>query len=602
MGKSKAIGIVGKHLNGGCCRVKVIALEQENKKIQLLNTEEAIELFPGIGHVFGISFFTKYNFEEGDFIRFDYTANTRLEEGDEEKDKYVVCGEVEKYSTFKLFKLGNQMDFKSEYVIDLKKLDIDFKGYEGDFYLYTDKYLIGKLRIKAGIVSPAYKKRIRMWDLDVCLTLSDIRKELRLLKEPESEYIVLDAMTNTQLFEWFRERIKEREIVKRLDEETEWRKYFPDLLGNVSTEDAELEKVRCERILKLWDQIDLNQRELQSLVNCSDEIKQLFQKNMEVYKEEFQQEFDNELEDLKNEIENQKKAAEQQKNKLQKEITQKEKMVLNLEGKIKELNAEVSYVIDNKQRLLQDFKLFHESVSGTDGGRKSYLLEELIPGEKVVELLTREELERQLGCFLKERGMPVRDQDLLLDTFLYYRAMLVGDIGYGLALLDLVGKAKYMIRQVEPDWIRFEQLWDGGLGEIWESCYACPDTIHLFLLEDMNLAAPECYARPLLDCLSGVRRIIPYGATAFPDNLRIVATVASVQMPEIGLPLYGMTYKNWGAWGFRQREEQVEILEGKPIGNACLSYEDFKILREDVRPRQLKTEIEDELSVILEDK
>ena len=27
----------------------------------------------------------------------------------------------------------------------------------------------------------------------------------------------------------------------------------------------------------------------------------------------------------------------------------------------------------------------------------------------------------------------------------------MGDIGYGLALLDLVGKAKYMIRQVEPD-------------------------------------------------------------------------------------------------------------------------------------------------------
>ena len=26
----------------------------------------------------------------------------------------------------------------------------------------------------------------------------------------------------------------------------------------------------------------------------------------------------------------------------------------------------------------------------------------------------------------------------------------------------LVGKAKYMIRQVEPDWIHFEQLWDGG--------------------------------------------------------------------------------------------------------------------------------------------
>ena len=601
MGKSKVVGIVGKHLNGGCCRIKVVALEQENKKIQLLSTEEATELFPGIGHVFGISFFTKYNFEEGDFIRFDYSVNTKLEEGDEGKDKYVLCGEVETYSVFKLFRLENQMDFKAEYVIDLQKLSIDFNGYEGDFYLYTDKYLIGKLRIKSGIISPAYKKRIRMWDLDTCL-IYDGKKELRLLKEPESEYIVLDAMTNTQLFEWFRERIKEREVVKRLDEETEWRKYFPDLFGNVSTEDAELEKVRCERILKLWEEIDLNQKEIQSLINCSDEIKQLFQHNMQVYKEEYQREFDNELEDLKEEIENQKKIAEQQKNKWQKEIAQKEKMVSKLEGKIKELNNEVSYVVDNKQRLLQDFKFFQESALGTVGGKKSYLLEELIPEVKAVELLSRDEIERQLGGFLKERGQAVRDQDLLLDTFLYYKAMLVGDIGYGLALLDLVGKAKYMIRQVEPDWIHFEQLWDGGLGELWESCYACPDMIHLFILEDINLSAPECYARPLLDCISGVRRTIPYGATAFPDNLRIVATVAPVQMPEIGLPLYGMTYKNWGAWGFKQREKQEEIWEGKPIDNAWLSYGNFKILREEVRPRQLKTETNDELSVILEDK
>ncbi len=73
-------------------------------------------------------------------------------------------------------------------------------------------------------------------------------------------------------------------------------------------------------------------------------------------------------------------------------------------------------------------------------------------------------------------------------------------------------------------------------------------------------------------------------------------------MPEIGLPLYGMIYKNWGAWGFKQREKQEEIWEGKPIDNAWLSYGNFKILREEVRPRQLKTETNDELSVILEDK
>ena len=40
MGKSKVVGIVGKHLNGGCCRIKVVALEQENKKIQRHHLKE----------------------------------------------------------------------------------------------------------------------------------------------------------------------------------------------------------------------------------------------------------------------------------------------------------------------------------------------------------------------------------------------------------------------------------------------------------------------------------------------------------------------------------------------------------------------------------
>ena len=68
----------------------------------------------------GFLFLQSIIFEEGDFIRFDYTVNTKLEEGDEGKDKYVLCGEVETYSVFKLFRLENQMDFKAEYVIDCK--------------------------------------------------------------------------------------------------------------------------------------------------------------------------------------------------------------------------------------------------------------------------------------------------------------------------------------------------------------------------------------------------------------------------------------------------------------------------------------------------
>ena len=108
--------------------------------------------------------------------------------------------------------------------------------------------------------------------------------------------------------------------------------------------------------------------------------------------------------------------------------------------------------------------------------------------------------------------------------------------------------AFYIIQQIEPDWLHFSDFWKNGLGAIWKSAHDYPDKLHFLFLEDINMSSPECYARPLLDMITGIRMLIPFGKTQYPGNLKIIATKISTENPEIGLPLIRTNFHGMGMY------------------------------------------------------
>jgi hypothetical protein len=132
-----------------------------------------------------------------------------------------------------------------------------------------------------------------------------------------------------------------------------------------------------------------------------------------------------------------------------------------------------------------------------------------------------------------------------------YKTILVKDIAIGVAIAESTNNCKYIIQQVEADWLHFKDFWNNGLGSLWQSAKENPSQMHFLLLEDMNMSSPELYARPLTDILRGIRKQIPFGKTSFPENLRIIGTLAPVEDPKIGLPIFEQTFKDWGEIGFR---------------------------------------------------
>jgi hypothetical protein len=141
----------------------------------------------------------------------------------------------------------------------------------------------------------------------------------------------------------------------------------------------------------------------------------------------------------------------------------------------------------------------------------------------------------------------------------------------GIAFAEAVGNTNYIIQQVEPDWLHFSDFWKNGLGAIWHSAHNHPEILHFLFLEDINLSSPECYARPLFDVINGIRKHIPYGKTAYPENLKIFATKASTVEPEIGLPLIEKTFEGWGAVGFNDKLYETSDSDYKSLSGFIIS-------------------------------
>jgi hypothetical protein len=131
----------------------------------------------------------------------------------------------------------------------------------------------------------------------------------------------------------------------------------------------------------------------------------------------------------------------------------------------------------------------------------------------------------------------------------------------------LTNNAKVILQQVEPDWLKYDSLYENGLKLSWESAQANPDIIHFFILEDINLASPECYAKPLNDVIAGIRKTLPGISGTFPPNLWIFGVPLVVDSgQDFGLPLLKISFKHWGAlpdkkeeWAFNQENPGLRL-------------------------------------------
>ncbi len=432
--------------------------------------------------------------------------------------------------------------------------------------------MIGKLRLHNGKITPTHHNRIKVWDIENVnkIEYNGINK---LLNEPTGEYLLLDCMNDKQLFEWFRGELKKIEptYVNMLDKKAKWRNEIPKLFSDADKEKYEVDKVRFERIKDKFNILDLSISDIKTLIEKSDSLLEVFNNAIEKHKEELKSYYETELKEYRKEFETQKEEFQNTLNSLQKKQIEKEKSLNTLLSEIKETSTKIEDLEQNKERILGDFSIIKDvlktesRLSTNENSHDAYVMEECKKTENITPFSSVDEFISELKHQLYKQHLFPNFAKRLFNITSFYNAVFIKDIRLGVAFVNALHNTKYIIQQVEPDWLHFKDFWNNGLGAIWQSAHENPDVLHFLLLEDINLSSPECYARPLLDTLRGIRNLIPFGISRYPENLKIFATTASTSDPEIGLPLIDQTFEGWGAIGYVNDIYQESNNEYHPV-------------------------------------
>ncbi|MBF0232530.1 MAG: hypothetical protein HQK65_05760 [Desulfamplus sp.] len=576
------VGVVGKSLSGDSTRVKIVSFKDQDNG-EIFDPDQIREKFPYSGHVFGPSFFKYYEnlkLKEMDLISLQYEENpypkTSIDPTKNNYDIYTVAkNSVQKLNYMVGFNLKPPLPIIDKF-IDLTQISIP-ENFSGHFCLIDNGKIYGKLRI-VGVgnrdIEPIHKKRVYVWSINDCHFIP-FDQNYSYVKIPENNYHdVLDCMGNKRLFEWFREKLNQLDtsLVSKLDNTTKWRENFPKLFDQNDQENYDLDAYRLKRVLRHIEKINLTVADIELLLSRSEALKNVFAQSIETHKNDFKDECQDELDEYRKSCHQKKLDYEKDLQKIENKIVKKEKTLKQLEQMHIEYEQQINHILENKDRILSDFSIVNDvlklnscSINQIEntyplGNDNSYIVEEIgpDPADTDTEIRERSVFIKRLAYFLDKSKLNSGYASRFLDSVISFPALLIENPCFAIAFAKTLGNVKYIVQQVEPDWLHFKKLWQNGLGELWESSHKDPNIMHLLILEDVNLSSPECYARPLMDVINGVRDRIPFGKSEMPANLRIMASPISWDEPSIGLPIFSTTFQGWGALGFRSHGHKAD--------------------------------------------
>ena len=255
------------------------------------------------------------------------------------------------------------------------------------------------------------------------------------------------------------------------------------------------------------------------------------------------------------------------------------------------IRAAADYLVDSRERIIRDFSAFQGLVehargngNGTSNGHVLNLVAtipavpsmspsppEVFPEGPAI-TASADFIKRRLVPSLESWGAkasPVQAKNLHA-ALLSCRWVAAPCPSWGVAYSEALGVAcaRHRVVAVEPTWLAFSDAWEGEVESFWREAVARPDVLHLLIFADINRALAQCWARPLLDLVSGLRSVLPSGLS-WPENLRLMACPSA---DDAVLPVPGWVAAHWA---------EVKAAKGAtpsedPIVSGHVPFEDWK--------------------------
>lgn len=527
MNISKVQGIVEGMRNGSDARIRVVSFKRGGTYIT--QSSEIKSQFSPNGYVFAPNFFD--NFSHDNFSAIDFSAEELTFVGVENGDNFRLDWKKDCWLIpSRLYQAPEHFLF-SEYAINQPVLKQFISDTNTNIYFQSGERVFGPFKNANGELVPKTGTEVDVYRAsDVFSFPTAGSVYVGFITDPPIGKC--DCMTLPQLAEWLRGHLKSTLSSVNLNA---LRRVIESVQGD------EINAARAKRSLKILDQLSLTVDELKLLAGSAT----LYGDRFEAALARVEQEI----------VATMVKPYEEQIASFKEEIRQldKQKQLLLVEmgtasHKLSDITSRYDYLVDQKQRLIEDLRVQAEVNT------RSGIATPLLTFERQ-DYDCKESGSCTLSAFGEALSTTMYWPDVgglligrrIVDQLRTRQAILADRVEIIQCLARITGNTTLFIQQVEADWLKFDCFYRNGLSAILNAAHAEPARIFFMLLQDINLANIECYARPVKDLLSGVRQSFPGSAIPWPANLWLFGVpVDSDESPGLGLPLNSGWFRNWG--------------------------------------------------------
>ena len=199
---------------------------------------------------------------------------------------------------------------------------------------------------------------------------------------------------------------------------------------------------------------------------------------------------------------------------------------------LNEVEEELEGILERKDEIINDFKIV-QKVLGLSAKAETPEVQPLAS----INLTSTNYSEKRLPFYkaFEKNLNNCLDLSINLDTVSIselaklharYGVLLFPNADVAMAIVAAAGRACYHVAYVSVAWKSFNDVWSAGLQQIVAHCDEEPDTVHYFVLRNINLSCLSNYLQPLADMMAGFSEVFPNTEIKFPDNLRILLTVS----------------------------------------------------------------------------
>lgn len=521
MNFSKVVGTLEEHKSNGSGRIKVVAYKTNGKYV----TDNIVDFFPPDGYVFAYKFFERFEQNIHDLIEFQ--INQDIESRGDNLLMDIAKG-CRPFGT-PVINIEDKI-LENEFSINQIILKEYVSIISSSFYISNIGYVYGPFKSQNGDIVPKESTEVYRYsynDVDLCYS----GDKVYLLKRPEIKGYPVDCMTPLQLVNWFKSKVKNQQL--NLD-------FNLIKVALEEKQNVELDDARTSRLLGNLEDIQLEYDSFKKLTDNSDKFEKFYKGELSRITTKLKEEVMGDLLVEKERIQNQV-------SKIMRELDGLRSLKSLSNEELELMKSEVEYIKTNKERLLSDIRVFSQITSDSKQILpKNSFYEQIFSGGEMSANSLSEFSQRLVGQNGEDISNVVSHFNRVLHQFKVTNTFLCEEIAPVLEIARISNNCKVIIQQVEADWLKFSSFYENVLEHALVSAHNNPDLIHFLILEDFNLSSIECYGRPFLDVLKGIRFTFPIRNLSYPRNLWVFCIPVEVS-ENFGLPLVKKTHNNWGA-------------------------------------------------------